>query len=34
MMQQGSGTLGVPSLYACRKVFFCSFFAKKEPKKL
>ena len=22
MMQQGSGTLGVPSVYACRKVFF------------
>ena len=21
MMQQGSGTLGVPSVYACRKVF-------------
>jgi len=22
MMQQGSGTLGVTSVYACRKVFF------------
>ena len=22
MMQQGGGTLGVPSVYACRKVFF------------
>ena len=22
MVQQGSGTLGVPSVYACRKVFF------------
>ena len=34
MMQQGGGSLGVPSVYARRKVFFCSFFAKKEPKKL
>ena len=33
MMRQGGDILDVSSVCACRKVFFCSFFAKKEPKK-